>query len=475
MPSDIQEHVRKAFEYLLQEYKYFQEFKNDLEELSAKITSWKGQEPVRFKELFRDLAFIGRAERRSNRFLIKVEEDIKRLLRQAKTSRSSDELEKLEQHLEIGGRIKQELDDLLKLDPLSGLSRENYRAAFNELLDNLLTQVNRALQWIISLSNDLRHAQELVQEAAESIGPHRWEWLPIERDEKWYAKYRFQVFIYDFSKLPTGTHKFLKAVYALKHAHGNILAAITAGNYGLALKVLHQAQYIYKELHLFLDKRVDERIPQRLSGKNVFVHLVDLNRGWFGKREMEKIIGKQVTDITHIPEEELPLAYKSLNKEFGFNPKKIFCPVGSGELLSVFETQTGEKDLEGRRNVFIYGVVPPQHPFTRTSLSFSPMPMSSADALVTPWINPMVLRSLLTREVTALEISEEEILQAHQLAKQAGYDVEVSASVGFAALLPKYLDKFKYIKRGESKIDSLLGEQILIVSTGNGHKYFGIK
>ncbi len=486
-------HVQKALEFLLKEYDAFKEFKDDLEKLSAFLESAKKEKPQSFKHLLKDFTFSAKTERRFNRFLFRVERDLKKMISREKSRRAKKELEELEQHLEIGGkfilaaaalhqgRIRQELKymEFATLNYSSINVLKDLQQSYIWHLEELKELVDKVLSWIAALTDDLERAKQISLELTEGIGPHRMRFVPADDNISLSIKTCFHVTVVDFSKIPTGTHKFLKATYTLKKAGGNVLGAITAGNYGLALKALHQAHYPEKELHLFLDRNVDPRILQGLKGRNVFVHAVDLNAGWFGRKEMENIVGKTVEDITNISDSEIPLAYKSIHKPVEGTYTAIFCPVGSGELLAAFR----EHGYERMMGVKIYGVVPYNHPFVRGNVGFSPMPKSIADSLVTPWISPKVVQKLLAKDVQPLAVQEEDFATAYRAARSAGYDVEISGAAGFVAVLPKYIQQLglrtdcdywqKSIDSGKPTTE--LFDNIIIIATGNGHKYFGIE
>ncbi len=499
MAQQLQTHIQKALDYLLREYTHFQEFKKDLEQLAAIIQAEKSKENKSFKKLFKDFKYIARAERRFNRFIIKVEDDFKQLLQQEKDTRSKAELVQLEKNLEIGGRhilaaaslhegsIKHELTQIYQsylIQTLVYRGQDDFSANLHKLED----AVSNALRWIGALTTDLEKARKLTFTASDTIMPGNKSLIPVT-DTALSSLVDMDVGVINFSSLPTGTHKFLKAQYTLRTARGKVLGAITAGNYGLALKLLHQAHYPEKELHLFLNDKTDQRIIQGLQGRNIFVHQVNLQKEWLGKQQMEKIIGKKITDITHLSYAELTEAYKYLSASIlGASPTTLFCPIGSGELMSFIKKSKLPLEVYGNPGQ-VYGVVPRGHPFAQKNIIFTPMPQSLADGLVTPWISQEINSVLARLGVKPLEVDEADLLAAYKLAKKVGYDVEISGAAGFVGLLPKYVAQLKLVKKSNKlthlewqKLKSPSsedyrrygGDSIVIICTGNGHRYFGI-
>lgn len=511
MSNKIQHHTKKAYEFLMQEYDHFKEFREDLEKLHNLLDKTRREGPENYREelrvkikayeeIFKDFNYVGRSERRFNRFLVKVEGDIKKLIRQQKDKKKKEELTELEEHMEIGGkailaaaslhegRIRQQLNDFQEywgehnIDLQRSYSSSTDR--YHEEIYKIQQLVKRTITWMAALTRDLQRAQRLSAKSIQEIGPQSTGFYLLKDNLELSKLACVRVSVVDFSALPTGTHKFLKAAYLMKQAQAEpkvALGAITAGNYGLALKTVHQTAHMQRELHLFLDKKVNPKIIRGLKGGyNVFVHAVDLSKGWFGQKEMEAVAGKEILDLTNLKPEQVPEAYKKIDNVVSsgaYYATHVFCPVGSGEFLAAFNL---EKNM--KLGMKVYGVVPQGHPFQRSHIGFKPMPQSKADSLVTPWMHPNLYNQILSKHFTCLEVTERDIQEAYRLAKKCGYDPEVSGAVGFVGVLPKYIKKLGYKTdcscwhKITMPIIGVLNncEHVAIISTGNGHKHFGI-
>ena len=307
----------------------------------------------------------------------------------------------------------------------------------------------------------------------------------------------------DFSGLPTGTHKYYKAIRAirafLQKNDQDVLVAISSGNYAQALKAVAEA--VDRKVVLVTSFEGGLHNCNYLRGDcTSTVPIEDLQDAFsiaIGNGSFEKSTRRNVRDLTGkdlvraysawrlqsgdvLPEEVQvwnatnlldleSLEYGSISSdrftygvELGDSYDYVFCPNGSGELLYSLMCDPKLKDA-----VF-YGISPFGHPSITGSTFEEDYRGSSADKLCSPTYS--ILNTHLRNKIRRLEsgvpnlkildISEREIGAAADFARVHGFSLESSASVPFA-----FFDSNFRIRTG---LQMPVGKKVLLVLTGNG-------
>ncbi len=300
-----------------------------------------------------------------------------------------------------------------------------------------------------------------------------------------------QVDLLDFSVLPTGTHKILKAqrvfqvaeeAEAVQRAKISELIAISSGNYARALA--HMANQERRKVILVIAGEINASMSE-LEGDHVELVKMEDIKDFSPTSDLSENLGLAYAymkcenreyhlppaDVTNLRAiENLPHAVRSVDSYMTYELSgdyddytRMFCPVGSGELFFDLACNSSSRVYA---EVQPHGIVPLSHPALTNRTFDTDVQPSYADKLVTPNF-PITYHfgmseDLLARDKpTIIGATEDEFRQAHALSISLGLDLEPSGAAGMVGAVQSF--------RERHSINIGRDEKILLVSTGKGY------
>jgi len=170
--KELQQEISKAVAWLATEHNYFLELKKDISKLKTEIERAKANADLNgLRFLLRDVRYIGKAERRFNRYEHNVESILSKAKDKIKVSGTITEVEELIRrlHLEAADLVNSSsmyegrLHDLLVHLQAAIKSKELEQA--HQCLMELSELVENTEKWIAALSTDLNEAKKLSEES----------------------------------------------------------------------------------------------------------------------------------------------------------------------------------------------------------------------------------------------------------------------------------------------------------------------
>ena len=175
--KELQKVISKAVAWLATEHNYFLELKKDIFKLKTDIERAKSNADLKgLRFLLRDVRYIGKAERRFNRYEHNVESILSKAKDKIKVSGTITEVEELIRrlHLEAADLVNSSsmyegrLRDLLVQLQAAIKSKELEQA--HQCLMELAKLAENTEKWIAALSTDLNGAKKLSEEFDQIYG-----------------------------------------------------------------------------------------------------------------------------------------------------------------------------------------------------------------------------------------------------------------------------------------------------------------
>ncbi len=257
-----------------------------------------------------------------------------------------------------------------------------------------------------------------------------------------------KVYTLDFSDSPCGTHKYLRSQKIIEEVIKNNydrICLITAGNAGYALLQEVEKINAVREKKIFLsfviDKNISEKRVATLQSPYVTIIRKNLDEKFLTSTELIELSkvneDEEVFDATKFMFVDVSQIVDQL-KEYTLDTALL--PVGSGE----FYLSLWSEIKRVHSGMKLIGVVPKDgHPLCARSLdSLEDFYSSYVFNTLTPSISfsllPNNVRNLLLQTIhegcSLVDADNENIKKAHELSKQAGYDVEASSAIPLSQL-----------------------------------------
>ena len=173
----LRENIHQAISWIATEHNYFLELKKDISRLKVEIETAKANADLKgLKVLWRDVRYIGRSERRFNRYEHNVESILSKMKDKIKISGTIAEVEELVRRLHLeaadlinsSSRYEGRLHDLLVHLQAAIKSKDLGQA--HQCIMELSELAENTEKWIAALSTDLNEAKRMSEEFEEIYG-----------------------------------------------------------------------------------------------------------------------------------------------------------------------------------------------------------------------------------------------------------------------------------------------------------------
>jgi len=157
------------------EYKYLEDFKNDLEELKRHLNDLKSENRTLGKAKVA-LRMVGRAERRVSRYYQRMDRDVKELYKILPENLREEEVD-IEEQIKIAaksilekgsryvGSLRSELNALIiQFDLLKNYrNKQEITEKINAIINNLIGQTDKMIEWIRGLVSAVKEEETFAR------------------------------------------------------------------------------------------------------------------------------------------------------------------------------------------------------------------------------------------------------------------------------------------------------------------------